>query len=70
MSSWSINDPSRSIIDDYQVTLQIVASLTIVTYEHDMFIVQATALMLSGVMLIVNMAECRGTKIPIISLVT
>jgi hypothetical protein len=70
IESHNINYASRSIIDDSTVMFQIVASLMIVTYEENMFIVQASPLMLSGVMLIVNMAECRGTKIPIISLGT
>ncbi len=41
----SVNDYSRIIIDDYRVTLQIVALLTDdyrgVMYNHDMFIVEA-----------------------------
>jgi len=45
MSSRRVNDNSRSIIEDNRVTLQIRSSrssLTIVIYECNMFIVQAT----------------------------
>jgi hypothetical protein len=42
----SVNDVSRIIIDESRVTLQIVASLTDnsrgVTYDRNVFIVQAT----------------------------
>ncbi len=49
-ASRSINDASRSIIYDSRVTLQIVvsiqiiASITIVTYDRNMFMVQATCI--------------------------
>ncbi len=40
----SVNDASRIVIDDYRVTLQIVASLTDdstgLIYDRNMFIVQ------------------------------
>jgi hypothetical protein len=40
------NDASRIVIDDFRVTLQIVASLNGysrgVIYDHNMFILQAT----------------------------
>jgi hypothetical protein len=42
--SRSIIDDSRSIIDDSRVTLQLVASFTIVLYNHEIFIAQATGL--------------------------
>ncbi len=40
--SRSIIDNSRSVIDDSSVMLQLVASFTIVIYNHHSFIVQAT----------------------------
>jgi len=36
----SVNDVTRSLIDNYKVTLQIVASLMIVIYDCKMFIVE------------------------------
>jgi hypothetical protein len=45
----SVNDAPRIIIDDSWVMVQIVASLTdsarAIIYDHNMFIVQATALL-------------------------
>jgi hypothetical protein len=41
-ASMSINDAYQSVIDDSRVTLQIVASLTIIIYNRNMFIVKAT----------------------------
>ncbi len=41
MFSRSAIDNSRSIIDDSEVTLQLVASFMIVIYNHHIFTVQA-----------------------------
>jgi hypothetical protein len=34
--SMSIIDDSRSVIDDFTVTLQLAVPFTIITYEHDL----------------------------------
>jgi hypothetical protein len=43
-ASMSINDAYESVIDDSRMTLQIVASLTIIIYNRNMFIVKATGM--------------------------
>ncbi len=41
-ASRSLNDASKSVMDDTRVTLKIVALLTIIIYNRNVFIVQAT----------------------------
>jgi len=41
-NSKRITDDPRSITDDIRETLQLVASFTIIIYNHHIFIVQAT----------------------------
>jgi hypothetical protein len=43
-ASRSVNDSSESVIDDARMELHIVASLMLVIYDHNMYIVQATSL--------------------------
>ncbi len=43
MISIVTNDTSKSVIDDSSVMLQIVASITIIIYDHNVLIVQATS---------------------------
>ncbi len=40
--NWKLIDDSRSVIDDFRVTLWLVGSFTIVIYERNIIIVQAT----------------------------
>ncbi len=40
--NWQLIDDSRSVIDDSRVTLWLVGSFTIVIYERNIIIVQAT----------------------------
>jgi hypothetical protein len=44
----SVIDNSRSINDDSRVMLQLVATFTIIIYDHHIFIVQVTGLIYSG----------------------
>ncbi len=43
-ASRSLNDASKSVMDDTRVTLQIVALLTIIIYNRNVFIVHATGM--------------------------
>jgi hypothetical protein len=47
-NSRSIIGNSRSIIDDSRVMFQLVATFTIVIYDHHIFIVQVTGIIFSG----------------------
>jgi hypothetical protein len=41
-ASRSLNDASKSVMDDSRVTLQIFPPLTVIIYNHNVFIVKAT----------------------------